>query len=184
MTQEEVIKKVTGAFDKHNILYMLIGGIAVNYYGRPRFTHDVDMIIQIQLKNAQEIISLFEREFYVAIEGVIEAIQYGTMFNLIHQETGFKVDCWVLKDEEYAKVSFARRRKEIIFDQPIYISSPEDLIISKLDWYKKSDIQKHYEDALSIFQIQAENLDLDYIKDWAECFSFLEILKEIIKKCS
>lgn len=184
MTQEEVIKKVVIAFGEKNIPYMLTGGIAVNYYGRPRFTHDADILIQIQLKDAEEIVRLFEKEFYLDIEGVIEAIKYSSMFNLIHSETIFKVDCWILKDEEYARTSFSRRQKEFVFGQTIYISSPEDLIVSKLDWYKKSDLQKHYEDALGIFQIQAGKLDLDYIKKWAKYFSFLEIVEGIIKKYS
>lgn len=184
MTQEEIVKKVAGVFERKNIPYMLTGGIAVNYYGRPRFTHDVDLVIQIQFKDAQEIIQLFEKEFYVAIEGIVEAIQYQTMFNLIHFETGFKVDCWILKDEEYAKIAFERRRKELIFAQRTYISSAEDLVISKLDWYKKSDIQKHYEDVLGIFQIQAEKLDLGYIRKWGKSFSFLETVEGLIKKCN
>lgn len=182
MTQEEVIKKVTKAFEDRDISYMLIGGIAVNYYGRPRFTHDIDFVTQLQLKDVQEITQLFEKEFYIAIEGVIEAIQYRTMFNLIHLETAFKVDCWILKDDDYAKIAFGRRRKEVIFDQPIHICSPEDLILSKLDWYRRSDIQRHYEDVLGIFQIQRGNLDLDYIRRQAKDLSFVEILEEIIKK--
>jgi len=182
MTQEEVIKKATKTFEDRDIPYMLTGGIAVNYYGRPRFTHDIDFVIQIQLKDAQQITQFFEKEFYVAIEGVIEAIQYKTMFNLIHLETAFKVDCWILKDDNYPKIAFDRRRKEVIFDQPIYISSPEDLILSKLDWYKQSDTQRHYEDVLGIFQIQRGNLDLDYIRKQAEDLSFVEIVEEVIKK--
>lgn len=181
MTQEEVIKKVAQVFENKNIPYMLTGAIAVGYYGRPRFTHDIDLIIQVQVKDAQKIVGLFEKEFYVAIEGIIEAIEQGTMFNLIHPETSFKVDCWILKNEDYAMTAFARRRKELIFDQGIYISSSEDLIISKLDWYKKSDLRKHYTDVLGIFEVQGARLDLDYLRKWAKHLSLLDILEEIIK---
>ena len=184
MIQEEVIKKVTLIFEEKTIPYMLTGGIAVNYYGRPRFTHDVDFVIQVRLKDAEEITRLFKKEFYVAIEGIVDAIEHQTMFNLVHLETGFKVDCWISKAEEYAQASFARRREEIIFDQAISISSPEDLIISKLDWYKKSGAQKHYEDVLGIFEIQKGRLDLNYIRKWAKHFSFLDMVEELLKKCS
>jgi len=182
MTQEEIIRKVVTALEQNEIPYMLTGAVAVSYYGRPRFTHDVDLIIQIQLKDAQRIVRLFENEFYVALEGIIDALRHSTMFNLVHSETGIKVDCWLLKHKEYDRLSFSRRRKEIVFDQEMYISSPEDLIIAKLDWYKQSDIQKHYEDVIGIFQIQQGKLDIDYIKKWAELFSFLDIVKDIIKK--
>lgn len=184
MTQEEVIKKVTQDFENKNIPYMLTGGIAVDYYGRPRFTHDVDIIVQIKISDAGELEGIFEQEFYVAAEGIIDAIEHKTMFNLIHLETGFKVDCWILKDDEYSLTAFRRRRKAVIFDKEIFISSPEDLIISKLDWYKQSDAKKHYDDVLGIFQIQAGKLDLDYIREWAKKLSVVDTVEEIIKKCN
>lgn len=182
MTQEEIVKRVTTTLENLNIPYMLIGAIAVNYYGRPRFTHNLDLVVQIQMKDAERLTRIFESEFYIAIEGIIDAIEHYTMFNLIHSETGFKVDCWILKDEEYDKTSFTRRRKEIVFDQAMYISSPEDLILAKLDWYKKSDIQKHYDDVLGIFEIQTGKLDIEYIRRWSNCFSFLETVEEMIRK--
>lgn len=182
MTQEEVVKRVTVAFEQANILYMLTGAIAANYYGRPRFTHDVDLVVQIKLKDADKVAKLFESDFYVAIEGIVDAVKHSTMFNLIHSASGFKVDCWVLKSEEYSQVSFSRRRKAIIFDQEMYISSPEDLVVTKLDWYKKSGIQKHYEDVLGVFEVQSGKLDVHYIKKWAKRLSFLDVFGDILKK--
>lgn len=182
MTQEEVVKKIAITFKRNNIPYMLTGAIAVNYYGRPRFTHDLDVVTEIQLKDAERITKLFKDKFYVSIEGITDAIEHRTMFNLIHLETGFKIDCWILKVGEYDGVSFSRRKKEIVFDEEIYISSPEDLILTKLDWYKKSGLQKHYNDALGIFEIQAGKLDLKYIRKWASQLSFLATVEQIIKK--
>ncbi len=182
MTQEEIIKKVVAALEKSKIPYMLTGAIAVSYYGRPRLTHDVDLVVQIQLEDAKRVAELFKDEFYVSLEGIVDAVRHSTMFNLIHPETGIKVDCWILKPKEYDELSFSRRRKEIVFDRETYISSPEDLIITKLDWYKQSDIQKHYEDVVGIFQIQQGKLDIDYIKEWAQHFSFLDIVEDILKR--
>lgn len=182
MTQEEVIKKVVTGLEKNDIYYMLTGAIAVSYYGRPRFTHDVDLVVQIRIEDAGRLVELFKGEFYVALEGIIDAVKHSTMFNLIHQETGIKVDCWLLKHTEYDELCFSRRRKETIFDQEMYISSPEDLIITKLDWYKQSDLQKHYEDVVGIFQIQKGKLDVDYIKKWAEYFSFSGVIEDILEK--
>lgn len=182
MTQEKVICKVIDILEENNIQYMLTGGIVVNYYGRPRFTHDVDLIIQIHIEDAEKIVTLFEKEFYISKDGVIEAIKCKGMFNLIHFETIFKVDCFILKDEEHSMTSFPRRQKELIFGREIYIASCEDIILTKLYWYKKSGIQKHYEDVVGIFEIQQNKIDLDYVKKWAEKLSFLEIIEEILKQ--
>lgn len=182
MTQEEIVKKVVDALEKNGVSYMLTGAFAVNYYGKARLTHDIDLVVQISLDDADKVVSLFQDEFYVALEGIIDAVKHGTMFNLIHPETGIKIDCWMLKHKEYDELSFSRKRREIIFDQKMYISSPEDLIITKLDWYKKSETQKHYEDVVGIFEIQEGKLDIDYIKKWAAHLSFLNIVGDVLKK--
>jgi len=46
MIQEQVLKTVISHLDYLKIPYMLAGAIAVNYYGKPRLTHDLDIIIE------------------------------------------------------------------------------------------------------------------------------------------
>ncbi|MEA1964243.1 MAG: hypothetical protein U9O41_03840 [Candidatus Aerophobetes bacterium] len=83
MTQEEVLKKVISALKDNNIPYTLTGAVAVNYYGRPRLTHDVDIIVNIEKRNIQSIIDAFYKEFYVYSEGIEDAIRHRTAFNQI-----------------------------------------------------------------------------------------------------
>jgi len=179
MTQEEVLKRVITAFEDSAIPYMLVGAIAVNYYGRPRLTHDIDIIVEIGRAQAARIVKLFEDEFYVSLDGILEAIQHGTMFNLIHQHTGLKIDCWMLKEDEFDRSRFPRRQKCIVFDREMSISSPEDLILVKLQWYKDSGSEKHLLDARGILEVQAEALDKQYLSNWASRLSLKDLLERI-----
>ena len=184
MTQLDILLLVCETLNKLKIEYMITGAYAVSFYGRPRTTHDIDINISISKEDIKKIYNAFKDSFYISEEQIEEAIKYQSMFNIIHNETIDKVDFWILKDDEFDKEKFRRKKKEVVSGKAIFISSPEDVILSKLDWYKKSDIQKHYDDVSGIFEIQQRNLDIDYVKKWAEKLSFLSILLEVIKRCN
>ena len=48
--------------NSHKVKYLLIGGFAVGYYGYPRATGDMDIWIDIDLKNAKKMVQVL-REF-------------------------------------------------------------------------------------------------------------------------
>lgn len=181
MTQEEVLKKVISALKENEIPYMLTGAIAVNYYGRPRLTHDIDIIVNIKKIHIQSIVDNFSQEFYVSPEGIEDAIKNCSAFNVIHNETGLKIDFWMLADDEYDKTRFSRKERQIIFDREMYISSVEDTVLIKLRWYKKSTSEKHIIDAKGILQVQGESIDNNYLRKWAEKLSVGGILKKLLE---
>lgn len=183
MSQEEVVRKVTKILEEKSIPYMLTGAIAVNFYGRPRFTHDVDIVIKITEKNISDLVSALEKEFYVNKDEIEEAISHQRQFNIIYlKDTLLKVDFWINRTDEYSLTQFSRRKKNLIFGQEIFLISAEDLILSKLLWYKDSESEKHLLDAQSVYELQAEKLDSDYLSLWAERIFVKNLLEKISKK--
>jgi hypothetical protein len=90
------------------------------------------------------------------------------MFNLINVQEGDKVDFWILTDEEFDRSRFSRRQFEMAFGIRICVSSPEDTILAKLRWSQLSGgSEKHFIDALRVYEVQFQNLDLQYIEHWA-----------------
>ncbi|MEK7154002.1 MAG: hypothetical protein AAB792_00395, partial [Patescibacteria group bacterium] len=61
-----------------------------------------------------------------------------------------------------------------------YFVSPEDLILSKLLWYKKSQSTRHLEDVESVLKIS--KVDKKYLKNWAGKLDVAEIWARIQKK--
>lgn len=182
MKQEEVLKKVASALEFLKIPYMLTGAIAVNYYGRPRLTHNFDIIIELKGTQIDEIVSFFEKEFYISSEGIKDALKHKSMFNAIHHSTGLKVDFWLVQDDRYDHLRFKRRTKKKIFDKMVHITTPEDLIIIKLKWFKESGIEKHYADAMGVYQVQRKELDLRYLRNWLSFHSTKRFFEKILKE--
>lgn len=48
---------VFGVLDKYKIKYVVVGGTAVNLHGVPRFTADLDLIIDLEKENALRFVS-------------------------------------------------------------------------------------------------------------------------------
>lgn len=68
-----------------------------------------------------------------------EAITRRSSFNIIHLESMFKVDIFVLKDHPFYRKAFERRIQKRVSDdetRKIFFSTPEDIILNKLEWYK------------------------------------------------
>lgn len=183
MVQEDLLIKVIDRVNQLNIPYMMTGGIAAIFYGKPRLTHDFDIIVELESEQIQKLVNTFENDFYISIKAIQMAIDNRSMFNLIHFDSGIKVDFWLIKDDEFDKKRFERKQKHIYVGRDIFFSSPEDLILKKILWFEESKIQKHFDDALGVLEIQ-KNLDLDYLKEWAEKLSLQTLLDKLLHMIS
>lgn len=179
MTQEEVFSQFIAALGKAGVSYMLTGGVAVNFYGRPRLTHDLDVVVELKKGDVGNLAKILGPKFFLEEKQTVKVLAKGEMANIIHPESGLKIDLWPLKDEGYDRIRFRRRLKKKIFGRKTWLISPEDLIIGKLLWFKDSDIQKHFEDAVGICQIQKDRLDFRYLQKWAGKQKFPNLLGKL-----
>ena len=179
MVQEDLLIKVIDKINQLRISYMITGGIASIFYGKPRLTHDFDIVVEIEEKDIADLVTIFKDEFFVSSEAIQNAIKDRSMFNIIHFDSGIKVDFWLLKDEEFDRKRFERRQRHVYSGRDIFFSTPEDIILKKLDWFKESEIQKHFDDALSVSEIQ-QDLDMDYLTVWARKLSVQALLDDIL----
>jgi len=106
--------------------------------------------------------------FYINGDSMVEAVDQQSMFNLIDNTAGNKVDFWLLTSDPFDQARFARRRNaEVLGLDNFYIKTPEDTILSKLRWAKLSGgREKQSTDATRVFEMQFDRLDIDYIKHW------------------
>jgi hypothetical protein len=183
MIQEDLLVKVIDRIRKLNIPYMITGAIAAIFYGKPRLTHDFDIITDIKPEIIPKLIDAFKDEFYISLEAIQKAVDRHSMFNLIHHDSGIKVDFWMLSDNEFDKKRFERRKKHTYIKRDIVFSSAEDIILIKLLWFKESKIQKHLDDTLGILEVQ-QDMDFNYLEEWAKKLSIQNLFKELLRKVS
>ncbi len=135
MTEElEVLAIVTGRLESAQIVYMVTGSVAANYYAVPRMTRDTDIVVELSAADVDRLCDLFQGDFYLDRDMMLAAIAEQSVFNLIHMERVVKVDIIVPKDSEYRRAEIARRRRASAEGWEFFVAAPEDLIISKLEW--------------------------------------------------
>ena len=168
MSQQELLKKVVETLDQIGIDYMMTGSVVSSLQGEPRSTHDIDVVIAIQETDIESLVGAFlPPTYYLDAESIREAISHRSMFNLIDVVEGDKVDFWILTNQAFDQSRFARKYAEDVLGMRLNVSSPEDTILAKLQWAVKSGgSEKQFTDALRIFEVQREILDLDYLNRW------------------
>src|ERR1700674_2320282 len=129
--QLDILRDVAKRFSEAGIQYMLTGSLALNYYAQPRMTRDIDIVVALEPKDADSIVALFEGDYYVPRNAVVRAIANQSLFNIIHNESIFSVDCIIRRNTEYRRLEFDRRRQVDVDDLQVWIVSQEDLIILK-----------------------------------------------------
>lgn len=179
----EVTLKVVKVFEKLNITYYIGGSLASSAFGVARATLDVDVVADITLEKASFIEEFLKEEFYVDIEMIRNAIHQQSYFNLIHLETIFKIDVFILKNLPFYQQAFSRRIQKATSEdtsQKLFFATPEDIILSKLEWYKsgKEASDRQWNDILGVLKVQGSQLDKTYLEHWAEELSVSRLLEK------
>ena len=183
MTPEaEVLQAVVSELEKDKVPYMVVGSFASGLWGRPRATHDADLVVELEPESAMQLSSRLADRFYADAEFMVSAVRKRSMFNVIHHEWGFKVDVWLLQADEYAQVAFVRRRREPFFGAEgfdAFVIAPEDTIISKLRWYQQTTSERDFLDALGVYELQEPELDQAYLDQWAVELKLVELIARL-----
>jgi hypothetical protein len=162
----KLLKRVTQQLESKNIPYMLSGSIALNNYAIPRMTMDIDIVINLHEENLQDFLSIFDEKYYINKDVVKNETKRLGMFNVIDHETGFKVDFILRKNSEYRKHEFSRREQIQIVDFDVWIVSPEDLVVSKIEWIQQLQSDKQITDISNLLALP--EINKIYIKNWCE----------------
>jgi hypothetical protein len=135
MSEElEVLKIISERLEAGRIPFMLTGSFALGYYGKPRMTRDLDFVVALLERHVERLVEAFSPDFYIDADEVRSAIKTQRMFNLMHLSSGVKVDLIVRRDSEYRQLEFGRRKPVALAGVTTWITSREDLILSKLVW--------------------------------------------------
>ncbi|MCX7397827.1 MAG: hypothetical protein NT138_09160 [Planctomycetales bacterium] len=168
--QTSLLRYAADALKTLGIPYFVTGSQATIVYGEPRFTNDVDIVIDLRVNQIPEFLQSFEREdFYLSESAVRSAVERRGMFNLIDSTTGGKIDFVVAKNSDFERSRFTRvRTLEFSTTELVIFASPEDVILKKMQWFTKDHSDRHVRDILGVLRIQKDSIDLPYIESWLE----------------
>jgi hypothetical protein len=183
----EVTLKVTAVFEKLGIPYFIGGSLASTLYGMVRTTQDSDIVAAMRREHLQPFVSALEDEFYVDEKMIEEAMRRNSSFNIIHRETMFKVDVFIPHTRPSLQSRLARAQRQVFaFDKKISanFASPEDTILSKLEWYRMGGevSDRQWRDVLGVLKIRAGELDLEYLRKWAVELEVGDLLERALRE--
>jgi hypothetical protein len=169
MTADDLLRRLISAFDRAGIAYMLTGSFASAYYGASRSTQNIDFVIDATPTQLEPLVRQLPVEhYYVDLPAALEAHRRESLFNVIDLATGWKIDLIVRKARAFSAEEFGRRRPVDVQGIRIFVASPEDVVISKLEWGRLSQSQRQIEDAAAIMRSRWESLEREYLKKWIE----------------
>ena len=160
-----VLKDFAERVERLGIAYMLTGSMAMIRYAMPRFTMDIDIVIELERMKQAAFIKAFEPDYYVPHQGVSCAVSQKRMFNIIHQASSFKIDCIVLKDGAFQRLAFQNRQQVEYKGFNVWTIAADDLVISKLLWAKDSHSEQQLRDVQNLLR---EHCNLEYITSWTQ----------------
>ena len=167
MNVAEVFRRITAALDQSGIPYMLTGSFASAYYGVPRSSQDIDLIIEATPERLQTFIQLLPSgEYYADLEMALEARRRQSLFNVIDLLTGWKIDLIFRKSRPFSEEEFGRRKQVVLQGFAIFAASAEDVVVAKLEWAKLAQSQRHIEDVAGILRMRWASLDHAYLEKW------------------
>jgi hypothetical protein len=176
-TELDVLGLVSDRLSAASLQFMLTGSFALAYYATPRMTRDLDIVVALNVSDIDKLVASFASDFYIDADAARTAILSERMFNMMHLESGVKVDLIVRKSAEFRHVEFARRQPVAIADIRTWIVSREDLILSKLVWALQSNSELQRRD---IQQLLVGSIDLGYIRNWAPQLGVTMLLQELL----
>ena len=167
----QVAWRVIDVLDELGIRYHVGGSYASSIHGIPRQTQDIDLVVDLPSEAAGRLASKLGDGFYADEESIRRAVRDKTSVNVIHLESGIKVDLFIRGDAPFDLEEFRRHRRELIRRDPeryVYVKTAEDILLRKLAWYRMGGetSDRQWNDVLGIARVHGGTLDREYLARW------------------
>lgn len=160
--------------------YLVVGSTAAAAWGVARMTRDVDLVAVIGPNELGPVLAaLSGDDLYVNQGDARRAVVGGGSFNVIHSQSGGKVDVFVSEPgDRFTQSRLSRRTRADVFDVSTWVASAEDVVLAKLRWRLQSRSETQWRDCVDIARVQS--LDRDYLRRWAPVLAVTDDLDELL----
>nr|QNO52115.1 hypothetical protein GAKKPHMA_00021 [Methanosarcinales archaeon ANME-1 ERB6] len=157
---KEILKLVCGFLNEEKVEYVVVGGLAVLFYGIPRTTMDIDMIISMDMDETKRFAEfLMENDFFADEEDIKTAFEEKSHATIEDKTSMIRLDIKGIYGEN-DRITLERRKEVSLADFEFYVASPEDTIANKLLFGSEQDVK----DAEGIYARQFDDLDMAYLE--------------------
>lgn len=173
---------VADALESLGVAYYVGGSMASSARGIARASLDVDLVADLGDAHRAPLLARLRPAYYVSEEAIEEAVRERSSFNVIHLETMLKVDIFVAKGRPFDRDALARARLERLEEEATRtfpVASEEDVVLSKLAWYRLGGerSERQWTDVLGVIRMAGPSLDTTYLDRHAESLGVGDLLK-------
>jgi hypothetical protein len=197
MDESDFLKRLADKLAESGISFMLVGSVAASYHGHLRSTFDIDIVVDADGEALRRFARALGEGYYVSEDAICEAVRTRTAFNIIDEASGCKADLIVRKERPFSRTEFGRRTTVNVLDKMLEMATPEDVILSKLEWSKlgsslclrhsgsvlepesRGRSERQLADALQVARTQGVKLDPAYIDEWSQELGVADLRKGI-----
>ncbi len=169
VTPVDVAVLVAAVLERCGLRYVVGGSLASSVSGEPRSTIDIDMMVEMTAGAIPCIVQELGADFHADPDGFARAIRDRSSVNVIHLQSATKVDLFVMGALAIEPRQMDRRRAVRLGDDAaatLYVYTPEDILLQKLHWsvLGRGVSERQWRDILAIIAVQADRLDLGYLR--------------------
>ena len=162
---------------KRDVKYVLVGALPVQFYGRERLSRDVDIVVSLDERGAENFFELLKSGRYTVLYPLEHELEINSPSDLTRlglvkvrdAETLSLVDIILHPTEvgfKFHGEPEERTRTVILDGEQVLIPSPEDYLIMKLKSRRPGT--HDFEDIMSTLSTQFSHLDWAYLQRRAE----------------
>lgn len=176
----DFLRRLVALLDQAQIPHMVAGSFASTLHGTPRSTQNIDLVIDPNGPALFAFVAgLAPSEYYASDTAARDALLRRSQFNVIDMATGWKADLIVRKARPYSVEEFRRRTQERILGVDVFVATPEDTILTKLEWAAMSGSERQLRDVMGIVEVKRGELDQAYIERWAKELGVLDAWRRL-----
>lgn len=165
--QADGLLDITRRLEAARVPYMVTGSVAGYFHGLNRSTADIDIVIDLDDRDAAgRLLAALADAYFVDPGMLADSVKSGLMFNVMPTTGGGKVDLIPLRRTEYERVKFARRQREQWHGESVWVISAADLVLSKLQWARESRSERQCADIRVIMAARSVDESDQYFWEW------------------
>ncbi|MCW5941716.1 MAG: hypothetical protein KIS66_05765 [Fimbriimonadaceae bacterium] len=165
----EVLHAWCGRLGEAGIRHFVTGSVASSAWGEPRFTNDVDMVLDIDAANFHAFLEAASGDYACSESELRAALGSGEpvrSVQVMFEPTALKFDCFVAT-LPYERAEFDRICPiEVAPGLVVPFASPEYVLIAKCRWYEmgRRVSERQRRDIAGLLSVQGASLNLPYVE--------------------
>ena len=170
MSEPDLFLLFIRPLNRAGIRYVVGGSVAAIFYGEPRFTNDVDVVVFLNEADIRRLPEIFpSKDFYLPpLETITAEVgrERRGQFNIIHLNTSFKADIYPTGRDEFNAWAFRNKRSAVHEGETLVLAPPEYVIVRKLEYYREGGSDKHLRDIRAMLNVSGEQIDRADLDEW------------------